>query len=127
MFYFNFSNYQEVSAVKETFGERVRRKRQIKQITLRKFASLVNVSPTYISQIEKNKFSPPSEEVICKISYILEENKDELLSLTNKIHSDILAIINCFPKEITTFLRAARGFDRDRWQALIKQIDQEKI
>ena len=113
--------------MKETFGERVRRSRQAKKITLRKFASLINVSPTYMSQIENNRFSPPTEEVICEIARALEEDKDELLSLANKIHSDLLPIINRFPREVAAFLRATQGFDRSRWKSLIKQIEQERL
>jgi len=108
--------------VKETFGERVRKRRQAKQITLRKFSSLINVSPAYMSQIENNRFSPPTEEVICAIARALEEDKDELLALANKIHSDLLPIINRFPREIATFLRTTQGFDRSRWKSLIKQM-----
>lgn len=111
--------------MKETFGERVKRKRKAKQITLRKFALLIDVSPTYISQIENNKVSPPTEEVICKIARVLEENRDELLALVNKIHSDLIIIINRFPQEIATFLRTAQGFDQSKWKSLIKEIEQQ--
>ena len=114
------------TSVKETFGERLRRGRQAKKITLRKFASLINVSPTYISQIENNISSYPTEGVICKISRLLDENEDELLALANKIHSDLARIINRFPREVSTFLRIAQGFDRSRWKSLIKQIEQEQ-
>jgi transcriptional regulator with XRE-family HTH domain len=112
--------------MKETFGERLRRGRQLKKITLRKFASLINVSPTYVSQIENNVYLYPTEEVICKIARILEENDDELLALVNRIHSDLLRIINRFPTETATFLRMAQGFDQSRWESLIKQIEQEQ-
>lgn len=111
--------------MKETFGERVRRKRQAKQITLRKFAALIDVSPTYISQIENNRFSPPTEEIICKIAQVLEEDKDELLALVNKVHSDLPPIINRFPKEVATFLRTAQGFDQSKWKTLIKEIERQ--
>lgn len=108
--------------MKETFGEMVKGKRQAKEITLRKFASLVGISPAYISQIENNRFSPPSEEVICKIAHVLEEDKDELLALVNKIHSDLVTIINRFPQEVSKFLRTAQGFDQRKWRYLIEKI-----
>jgi transcriptional regulator with XRE-family HTH domain len=98
---------------KETFGERVRRKRMDLKITLRKFAEMVGVSPTYISQIERDEFAPPSESKIGEMARILNENEEELLALAEKIPSDLPGIIMEHPKEAAIFLRTAKGFSRE--------------
>jgi transcriptional regulator with XRE-family HTH domain len=109
----------------ETFGERVRRRRMERQITLRKFADMIAVSPTYISQIERDEFKPPVEGKIREISRILGENEDEMLALADKVSSDLPSIIQKHPKEVATFLRTAKGFSRQDWEDLTKTIEKK--
>lgn len=106
----------------ETFGERVRRKRGEKNITLRKFADMVGKSPTYISQIERNEFKPPTDGVIEKITEILGENLDEMLALADRVPADLPGIIQKHPKEVATFLRTAKGLSREDWENLTQNI-----
>ena len=108
--------------VNETFGERVRRKRTEKQITLRKFAEMIEVSPTYVSQIERDEFDPPPENRIKAMAEILGENVDELLALAKRVPSDLPAILQKHPKEVATFLRTAKGFSREDWEKLTQEI-----
>ena len=107
---------------KETFGGRVRRKRMEKQITLRKFAEMIEVSPTYVSQIERDEFDPPPENRIKAMAEIIGENVDELLALAKRVPSDLPAILQKHPKEVATFLRTAKGFSREDWEKLIQDI-----
>lgn len=46
-------------ARQKSFGELLREKRLEKDLSLRKFASLVGVSPTYLSQVEQDNVMPP--------------------------------------------------------------------
>ena len=45
-----------------TFGEFLQRKREEKQITLRKMAEMLHVSAPYLSDIEKGRRNPPEME-----------------------------------------------------------------
>jgi transcriptional regulator with XRE-family HTH domain len=114
-----------IKMAEETFGERVRRRRMERQITLRKFADMIAVSPTYISQIERDEFKPPVEGKIREISRILGENEDETLALADKVSSDLPTIIQKHPKEVATFLRTAKGFSRQDWEDLTKTIEKK--
>lgn len=107
---------------KETFGGRVRKKRMDKQITLRKFAEMIGVSPTYVSQIERDEFKPPAEDKIREIAKVLGEDEDEMLALADKVAPDLPGIIHKHPKEVATFLRTAKGFSREDWQNLTRTI-----
>lgn len=109
----------------ETFGERVRQRREEKKISLRKFAEMVGVSPTYISQIERGEFNPPSQEKIVEMAEILGENVDEMLALANKVPSDLPAIIQKHPKEVATFLRTASNLSPEQWKKLTKDIEKQ--
>ena len=107
---------------KETFGSRVRQKRMDKQITLRKFADMIGVSPTYVSQIERDEFKPPSDDKIREIAKVLGEDEDEMLALAERVPADLPGIIQKHPKEVATFLRTAKGFSREDWENLTKNI-----
>lgn len=107
---------------KETFGVRVRRRRMEKNITLRRFAELMGVSATYISQVERDEFKPPVEEKIREIARLLDENEDEMLALADKVPSDLPGIIQKHPKEVAAFLRTAKGFSREDWENLTRTI-----
>lgn len=48
-----------------TFGDTVRDARMREKITLRKFAEMVGVSPTYISQIERDEHA--CSLMLCRI------------------------------------------------------------
>lgn len=60
-----------------TFGEYVRQKRLDRKITLRSFAKQVGISATFISGMENNDKSAPSDEVLKNIAEILQLDKGE--------------------------------------------------
>ena len=49
------------------FGHVLRAKRLAKKLGLRKFAELVGVSPTYVSQVEQCNVMPPTADRICTL------------------------------------------------------------
>ena len=50
-----------------TFGEFLQRKREEKQITLRKMAEMLHVSAHYLSEIEKGRRNPPEMDKLERI------------------------------------------------------------
>ena len=74
------------------FGTFIKQKRLEKELSLRRFASLVGVSPTLISQIE-NKAISTSEKVIKRMSDVLDVDFDLLLALAGKVADDVMADI----------------------------------
>lgn len=105
----------------KSFGETVRELRIKKEIGLRKFAEMIGVSPTYLSQVERDEFLPPSEEKIKLIAKELDQNPDELLALADKVSSDLSEIIREHPKEMATFLRTAKSLSADKIEELTKK------
>lgn len=91
------------------FGARVRSLRKQKQISLRKFAERVGISPTYLSRVERDEFPPPAENTVVAIAKALGVDPDELLALANRIASDLSEIIKRHPREMATFLRSSKG------------------
>lgn len=94
---------------REKFGHFVRRKREEKEIGLREMAKLIGVSPTYLSKVERDEFSPPVEDKVKAIAKIIECDSDDLLALAGRVASDLSRIIKEQPREMASFLRAAKG------------------
>jgi len=108
------------------FGQYIRELRTGKGITLREFARQLDVSPTYISQIEQGNFGPPAEERIVRMAQILGEHVDELLALAGRVADDSPAIIRQQPKAMATFPRIAKGVSAADNYRLVKQAEKIK-
>ncbi len=104
----------------------VREWREQQEIGLRRFADIVGMSPTYLSKIERDDFPPPSEEKIVAIATALEKDADELLAMAGRVASDLSEIIQQKPREMATFLRAARGLTPKDIEAFTRQAEKTK-
>src|SRR5699024_3487330 len=83
----------------KTFGETLREMRLAKNVSLRKFAEKVGVSPTYLSQVEQNNADPPTAERVQKMAEILGANADELIALAGRVPDDLPKIIQKQPTQ----------------------------
>ena len=108
------------------FGPTIRGWREEKEIGLRRFADLVGMSPTYLSKIERGEFPPPGEEKIKAIAKELGRNPDELLALAGRVASDLEEIIQQKPREMATFLRAARRLTPREIEQLTRQVERKQ-
>lgn len=104
------------------FGDTVRRLRVEKGISLRKFAEKVEMSPTYLSKVERNEFKPPGEKKVRAIAKELGQDPDALLGLAGRFAEDLVPIIKRHPKEMATFLRAARGLSAEEIKRLAEEV-----
>lgn len=90
------------------FGELIREKRLAKGHSLRKFATLVGISPTYLSHVEQGKVdTPPTVERVTKMAELLGESADELLAAAGRMPEDLVPIIRRSPGEMPILLRSA--------------------
>ena len=108
-----------------TFGQTVREKRIAKGYSLRKFAQLVGVSPTYQSQVEQDNVDPPTADRVQKMAEILGENVDEWMALAGRLAEDLPGIIHQKPKEVPDLLRAVQGLTADQLRKL--RADAERM
>ena len=94
--------------MKERFGGRIRRLRTEQKLGLRKFATKVGISPTYLSRIETSKErAPPAEEVIRKMATQLSDSFDELMTLAGRVSEESLNVIKA-DAGMPEFLRTVR-------------------
>ncbi len=110
----------------KNFGPTIRDWREKKEIGLRRFADMVGMSPTYLSKVERGDFPPPGEEKIKAIAKALERDPDELLALAGRVASDLAEIIQRTPREMATFLRAAKGLTPKDLEQFTRQAERKK-
>jgi len=115
------------------FGERIRRLREEKKrtnpsFTLRGFAGLVGISPTFLSKVENGEFNPPARDKIEKMATLLNADPDELLALAGKVSEELQEIVRKTPKAMADFLRTAheKGLTEKDIRRLTEQIRQGK-
>ena len=116
-----------------TFGEYLKQKRLDKEITLRGFAKLVDISPVYLCDLEKGRKAAPSMEVMQKMVSKLALNKEEserfydLAALEQTAKNPIPKDQNAFLKDnrvIVSALRTAKDLDAtdEEWQDFIDKL-----
>lgn len=116
-----------------TFGEYLKQKRLDKEITLRGFAKLVDISPVYLCDLEKGRKAAPSMEVMQKMVSKLALNKEEserfydLAALEQTAKNPIPKDLNAFLKDnrvIVSALRTAKDLDAtdEEWQVFIDKL-----
>ena len=105
----------------DSFGRLLRERRIAKQISLRKFAELVGVSPTYLSQVEQENVMPPTADRVKRMAELLGENSDEWIALAGRVPEDLPGIIQQQPTEMPELLREASGLTAEQLRKLTKQ------
>jgi transcriptional regulator with XRE-family HTH domain len=114
-----------MSAIKK-FGDLLRENRVAKNISLRKFAEQVGVSPTYLSQVEQGNMDPPTAERVKKMAEILGVNPDEWVALAGRVPDDLPKIIRKQPIQIPELLREASGLTADQLRQLVEKAKKMK-
>lgn len=108
---------------KQTFGERLRAARVAKGYSLRKFAKEVDVSPTYLSQVEQSKVAPPTADRVERIANLLGESVDEWMALADRLADELPDIIHRSPV-IPDILRATNGMTAEQLKRLRQAADE---
>jgi transcriptional regulator with XRE-family HTH domain len=74
----------------ETFGTFLRGQRARQGLSLRKFAELVGIAPSYASNIESGQMPPPSEQIMSRMAAVLSLRPNLLLVRAGKLSSSTL-------------------------------------
>ena len=109
------------SNIQKSFGQTLREKRLEKGFSLRKFAELVGVSPTYLSQVEQGNMDPPTAERVQRMAELLGENADEWIALAGRLPQDLPEIIQQQPTQMPELLREAKGLTAEQLRQLTEE------
>ncbi|MEZ6100251.1 MAG: helix-turn-helix domain-containing protein [Pirellulaceae bacterium] len=99
------------------FGQVLRDARE-GRYSLRSFAKMVGVSPTYLSQVEQGNVQPPTADRVKRMAEVLGANADEWIALAGRVPEDLPEIIHEEPTEFPELLRDARGLTAAQLQQL---------
>ena len=112
--------------LKPQFGATLRATRVAKGYSLRKFAELIEVSPTYLSLVETGKAEyPPSAEKVRVMAESLGENADEWIAMAGRMPADLKDIIKNAPTEMPALLRAAKSMTPDEIRKLTQRLEKK--
>jgi transcriptional regulator with XRE-family HTH domain len=110
----------------EKFGAFIRRMREAKEIGLREMAKMIEVSPTYLSKVERDEFAPPAEDKVKAIAAIIGHDVDDLMARAGRVSSDISTIIKRQPVALAALLRTTQGLDADQIARLVNAAQKAK-
>lgn len=123
------------------FGEFIVEKRKQQNISLRKMAELVDLSPAYWSDIEKGRRNPPNInklEEIAKLLGLSHEEMDLMIDMASEDRDEIPMDLPDYIKDSNlarTALRKARKMEvvegnsdvtNKAWLEFIRTLDEEK-
>ena len=122
------------------FGDFISEKRKAKQISLRKMADMLELSPAYWSDIEKGRRNPPNIEKIKEIAEILGISNNEVDDLIDMASYDRDEMPMDFPKYIredelvrVALRKARKNMDEGKsqvtkkaWEDFIKALDNKE-
>ena len=123
-----FDGREEIIMEKEikTLGDRIRESRVQKEKSLRQLAKDLDVTPSYLSDIENNR-RVPAEAVLLKISRVLEINFNELMSLAGRFGEKAEKYVRKQPMAVQLFRRIAEeNLDEEKLKHLIDLVEKEK-
>ena len=118
----------------QTFGSFMRQKREEKGITVRGLATMLGITPAYVSDLEKDNRAAPRRnspkdllERICQILMSTDEDRHRYYDLAAESRDGQYDELNDYLHQHANArlaLRVARdrGLDEDGWSAIAEQI-----
>ena len=90
-------------------AQRERLSEDSKDFSVRKVAIKIGVEPAYLSKVEREIVSPPSEGKIIALADVLGEDQDVLLAMAGKVSSDLLKVIKDRPALFAELIRRLKS------------------
>jgi transcriptional regulator with XRE-family HTH domain len=107
----------------QSLGAYIRENRLKKDISLRKFAQAVGISPTMMSKVEHDEMGfKAGEDTLKKIADLLEVNSDYLLSLAKKVDTDLQNMIMKKPHIMPQFLRTMGNASDETLRKIMRDV-----
>ncbi len=104
-----------------TLGEQIRQARVKSELALRELARRLDVSPSYVNDIEHNR-RVPSEDVLIKIASELDLDIDRLLAAAGRVGGDAEEYMKSNPTAGILFRKVSdAGLDEDDLKRLLQQ------
>ena len=117
-----------------TFGEFLQRKREEKEITLRRMADKLGFSAPFLSDVEKGRRNPPELSKLEQIADILSlsiADKQTMFDLAGKKRESVAPDLPDYIMSrgyVAAALRTARDLDagEEEWQRFVDELQKRK-
>ncbi len=81
------------------------------------------LSPTYLSRVERGQLLPPAEDKVLAIARELDQDPDVLLAMAGRVASDVTEVIKRHPGELVPLIRSAgKSFGKS---ALVSSVSRQ--
>lgn len=116
------------------FGDFIAQKREEKKISLREMAKNLDVTPPYLSDVEKDRRNPLSlkrMELLANILLLSEDEKITMLDLAGKKRHEVAPDLPEYIMDrdyVSAALRTARDLDagEEEWLEFVKELKRRK-
>ena len=110
-----------------TFGSFVRtRREELREsdpaFSVRRVAKRIDVQPSYLSKVERDEVSPPSEETTRKLARELDVDSDLLLAMAGKVSSDLQDVIRRRPQLFAELIRGLKEMPDHGVLRLVREV-----
>ena len=109
--------------INKTLGEAVRDRRVEKDLSLRDLAKLIDIAPSYLSDIENDR-RVPSEEIIHNIAQALDMDADDLMARSGRLGEEAERYMKKHPAAGILFRKiSTTRLNEDDLRKLLKEAD----
>jgi transcriptional regulator with XRE-family HTH domain len=109
------------------FGDAVRRLREARAnseqgFSLRQVAARCDITPAYLSRVERGEVAPPGEDTLVKLAKEIGEDPDVLLAMAGKISADLRAVILARPKLFAELIRSIKDTPDNALLRVVREV-----
>ncbi len=97
-------------------------RREDHRYSLRQVAERVGIEPSYLSKVERDLGSPPSEETLVRLAAELDLDRDLLLALAGKVSSDLQEVIRRRPRLFAELIRELKDLPDHAVLRLVREV-----
>lgn len=116
------------------FGDFIAQKREEKKITLREMARQLDITPPYLSDVEKDRRNPfdlEKLELLARILLLSDDEKTTMLDLAGKKRNEVPPDLPQYIMErdyVSAALRTARDLNagEEEWLQFVEELRQRK-
>lgn len=110
-----------------TLGSMIRERREElrredSSFSLRQVAERIGIEPSYLSKVERDIGSPPSEETLVRLAGELDLDADVLLAMAGKVSSDLQEAIRKRPRLFAELIRELKDQPDGAVLRLVREV-----
>lgn len=92
------------------------------RFSVRQVAERLGIEPSYLSKVERDIGSPPSEDTLVRLAADLELDADVVLALAGKISSDLRDVIRRRPQLFAELIRELKNLPDRSVLRLVREV-----